>query len=449
MPSTPPPSAPPVAIGEIVAGKYRVERVLGQGGMGVVVAAMHEQLGQRVAIKMLLPEAKANANAVARFMREARAAAAIRGQHVSRVLDVGELEGGAPYIVMEYLEGHDLAETILERGPLGADEAVSYLLQACEAIAEAHSVGIVHRDLKPSNVFVTTGPDGTPLVKVLDFGISKALLAASGEDKLTTTSSFVGSPVYSPPEQLLRAHDVDGRADIWALGTILFEALAARPPFTGDSVMHIASKIFHDPPASLAALRPELHPDLCAVVMKCLSKGPEDRYQDVSELARALAPFAPHSNSADRVARIVAASSRSGSRAAALADTAQAVQIPSGETPHALVRARTPAPAGAQRRWVAIAVGAGALGVVAAVVGLSVGRGSGDALREEARPMGATAAPPPATSLAPEPVELPALEAVTPPAAEAGVGTGASSAPAARVPAGPAPKKNPLNVGVK
>ena len=146
-------------------------------------------------------------------------------------------------------------------------------------------------------------------MKVLDFGISKALLSSGGEGTLTTTSSFVGSPVYSPPEQLVRAHDVDGRADIWSLGTILFEALAGRPPFVGDSVMHVASRIFNEAPTPLAELRPELPPELCAAVMRCLRKKPEDRFPDVSELAQALAPFAPaHSVSAERVARIVGAS---------------------------------------------------------------------------------------------------------------------------------------------
>src|SRR5450631_1475295 len=186
----------PVPVGELVAGKYRVERVIGRGGMGVVVAAMHEKLRQRVAIKMLLPEARASQNALTRFLREARAAASIRGEHVARVLDVGELEEGAPYIVMEYLEGRDLAAILADGGPLPPEEAVGYLLQACEAIAEAHGAGIIHRDLKPSNIFLTLRPDGTPLVKVLDFGISKALLATAGEGTLTTASSFVGSPIY-------------------------------------------------------------------------------------------------------------------------------------------------------------------------------------------------------------------------------------------------------------
>src|SRR6185369_9371107 len=159
--------------GDVVAGKYRVERVLGKGGMGVVVAAEHTVLRQKVAIKFLLPEAMQRKGAAERFEREARAASAIQNEHVARVTDVGVLETGAPYMVMEYLTGKDLGELIRERGKLPIPEAVDYLLQASEAIAEAHALGIIHRDLKPANLFVTTRPDGTPLVKVLDFGLSK------------------------------------------------------------------------------------------------------------------------------------------------------------------------------------------------------------------------------------------------------------------------------------
>jgi serine/threonine-protein kinase len=443
MSSTPPP--PPVAIGELVANKYRVERVLGRGGMGVVVAALHEQLAQRVAIKMLLPEAEASPNALARFTREARAAATIRGEHVARVLDVGELPGGAPYIVMEYLEGRDLAQTLTDRGTLPPEEAVSYVLQACEAIAEAHAAGIVHRDLKPSNIFVTTGPDGSPLVKVLDFGISKALLSGSAEGQLTTTSSFVGSPIYSPPEQLVRAHDVDGRADIWSLGTILFEVLAGRPPFVGDSVMHVASKIFNDAPTPLIEVRPELPPELCAVVMRCLRKLPEDRFPDVSALAQALAPFAPaHSVSADRIARIVAASLPP-SQVTALADTVHdsSKVAPSGETPHALVSARTPPIAGS-RRWVVVAVGS-ALAGAAVVVILAMSR----APASSPRPM-----VPPATSIAPDEATVlaPPRGAAPdePPVVEAAPSASASASATAPRMTPPTPtKRNPLSVGVK
>jgi serine/threonine protein kinase len=452
MPSNPPP--PPVPIGELVAGKYRIERIIGQGGMGVVVAAMHEQLGQRVAIKMLLQEAKASPNAIARFMREARAAASIRGEHVARVLDVGELEGGAPYIVMEYLEGRDLSETLAKDGPLMVEEAVSYVLQACEAIAEAHAAGIIHRDLKPSNLFVTSGPDGTPLVKVLDFGISKALLTSGSgtgsENKLTTTSSFVGSPVYSPPEQLVQSSDVDARADIWSIGTILFEALAGRAPFVGDSVMHVASRIFNEAPTPLSELRPDLPPELSAVVMRCLRKRREDRYSDVSELALALVPFAPsHSVSAERIARIVAASMPGSRVAAALADTQHDAKAPSGDTPHALVSAQTPPPVGSRRRTV-LAVAALLVGT-AIVALLAVGRSSPDSparlvpVAPSVVPQAAAVtlvepSPPSATASA----ALPAVEAASPAPSVSPSVTTHVTAPVS-VPA----KRNPLSVGVK
>jgi serine/threonine-protein kinase len=408
---------------------------------------------------MLLPEEKANPNALARFTREARAAATIRGEHVARVLDVGELDGGMPYIVMEYLEGRDLAQTLADRGPLPPDQAAAYVLQACEAIAEAHAAGIVHRDLKPSNLFITRRPDGTPLIKVLDFGISKALLSAGGEGKLTTTSSFVGSPIYSPPEQLVRSHDVDARADIWALGTILFESLAGRPPFVGDSVMHVASRIFNEQPASLAELRPELPAELCAVVMRCLRKRPEDRFQDVRALAAALAPFAPaHSISAERIARIVAAAAADPtSKDVALADTAHA----SGETPHALVSARTPPTSAPRRRAV---VGAVVLGALVAGIAIVLGVGRAPAARngrpagsvDPAPGVGLTSVGAAAVAPAAAPTESVRVEtgpAPSSPAASSSAPPAASSsAPAQTAPARPAagvPKRNPLAVDVK
>ncbi|HMA92739.1 MAG TPA: serine/threonine-protein kinase, partial [Polyangiaceae bacterium] len=237
--------------GSILAGKFRVERVLGQGGMGVVVAATHLQLEQLVAIKFLLPEACAIPNAIARFMQEARAAAKIRSEHIGRVMDVATADDGTPYIVMEYLEGQDLAALLAARGQLPVAEAVGYLLQACEAVSEAHSLGIVHRDLKPANLFLTHRGDGSPLVKVLDFGISKSLAEGSQNANLTGTALIMGSPQYMSPEQVRSAKHVDTRTDIWSLGVIAHELLAGRPPFTADTATALLIQIAVEPPTPL------------------------------------------------------------------------------------------------------------------------------------------------------------------------------------------------------
>jgi len=226
----------PVEIGQVLAEKYRVERVLGAGGMGVVVAAHHLQLELEVAIKFLRGEALMDGEAVARFQREARAAVKLKSEHVARVLDVGTLASGSPFLVMELLDGLDLG-TLIESGEkIATGDAVDYVLQASEAVAEAHSLGIVHRDLKPRNLFLTTRVDGRPLVKVLDFGISKLLEgAAEGANfTLTSTTDIVGSPSYMSPEQLRSARTVDERTDIWSLGVVLFELLTAKLPFDGE-----------------------------------------------------------------------------------------------------------------------------------------------------------------------------------------------------------------------
>jgi len=230
-----------LAPGTLLAGKYRVERVLGQGGMGVVVAAQHIHLEERVAIKLMLAEAAFSAEAVARFVREARAAAQLESAHVAKVSDVGTLEDGRPYMVMEYLDGHDLANVLAANGPLPLQDAIDYLLQASEAIAEAHSIGIVHRDLKPANLFLTRRRDRTPQVKVLDFGISKVSGSArsSSDNALTRTSTLMGTPLYMSPEQMTSVRDVDARSDIWALGIILFELLTGAPPFVGETLPQV------------------------------------------------------------------------------------------------------------------------------------------------------------------------------------------------------------------
>jgi serine/threonine-protein kinase len=300
------PDNAPVQAGEIIDEKYRVDRILGAGGMGVVVVATHLELDQQVAIKFLLPAVAKNAEAVARFAREARAAAKIQSEHVTRVIDVAKLPNGAPYIVMEYLEGEDLEHALEKQGSLPIERVVDYLLQALEALAEAHVAGIVHRDLKPANLFLARRADGSSVVKVLDFGISK--LVRGKDPQITTTSVQIGSPLYMSPEQLRSSKDVDARSDIWAVGIILHELITGDAPFVGDTLPEIITSILMEPPLSMRLRRPDVPAELEAVVRRCLEKLPEARFASVGELAVALTPFGPERSrmSIERIVRVVA-----------------------------------------------------------------------------------------------------------------------------------------------
>jgi serine/threonine-protein kinase len=287
--------------GFVVAGKYRVERVIGEGGMGVVVAATHVELDQQVAIKFLLPEAMRHPEVVERFLREAKVAAKVKSEHVARVSDVGSVTGkagdtdGVPFIVMEYLEGSDLAAMIAASGRLPLDEACEIGLQACEGLAEVHAAGIVHRDLKPSNLFVTRRSDGSPCVKLLDFGISKLSVPSgdsSGDPALTATATIMGSPSYMSPEQLRSTKEVDARTDVWALGAVLYEAMTGKPAFRGETVPQVCFLIGSEDPAPPSTLRAEIPAELERVLLACLDKKAETRATLV-DLARALVDLAP------------------------------------------------------------------------------------------------------------------------------------------------------------
>jgi serine/threonine-protein kinase len=362
-------SAAGVREGDILAGQYRVERVLGIGGMGVVVAAHHIQLDEKVALKFLLPEALGNAEAVARFAREARAAVKIKSEHVARVMNVGTLPNGAPYMVMEYLDGRDLDAWLRERGPLPIGQAIEFILQACEALAEAHALGIVHRDLKPANLFCVRRSDGRLSIKVLDFGISKmSQFGGSVAGAKTHASALMGSPLYMSPEQMRSARDVNSQTDIWAIGIVLFELFTGKTPFMGESLPEVFHRVGSEPPPPLRELRPEVSVGLERVILRCLEKNREQRFSSVAELALALLPFAPQGAKAsvERISGII--------QAAGLSANALAV----GASPHASgtrVSSGTLQPMGrttvGARRGRSIAIGAGVFGALAVVVGVT------------------------------------------------------------------------------
>jgi len=300
---------PGIREGETLAGKYRISSVIGAGGMGVVFAAHHLHLDEKVAIKVLHPNVVGVAEAVDRFVREARSVVKIKSEHVVRVTDVDRLPDGSLYMVMEYLEGLDLAEWLLQRGALPISQSVDFVLQACEAAAEAHALGIIHRDLKPGNLFCVSRSDGQPLIKVLDFGISKAISSSGAgfNPGITGTNVMLGSPLYMSPEQMHTPRDVDARTDIWALGVILYELLTSKLPFDGESVAEIWAQVNTHPPAPLSALRPGVPKGLEAIILKCLEKDRENRFANVADLAIALATFGPKSsrNSAERISRVL------------------------------------------------------------------------------------------------------------------------------------------------
>jgi len=425
--------------GSILLGKYRVDRIIGVGGMGAVVGARHLQLDERVAIKFLLPEMLQHEEVVQRFLREARAAIKIRSEHCVRVLDVGTLENGAPYMVMEFLEGQDLSQ-LLEghRGALPIPDVIDWVLQACEALAEAHQIGIVHRDLKPANLFLTRRADGTASVKVLDFGISKQ--AASGADAgVTKTQAVLGSPRYMSPEQMRSTKDVDARADVWALGAVVHELIAGVPPFDAETMTALCAAILQDNPKPMGATRPEVTPELEMAVRGALEKDRDRRYRNVAQFAAALAPFGGLTSraSAERIARVLGVQ---GPGPGGLSNSqpmlgASAMASTTGGAVATNASAKPPTAA-----IVAVSSIAG-VALIAVIIGLVALRKHGPAAAATVPSATATTSvaaaqpPPPAVSLPP-----PADSAPDPSASVAtGASTVPSSAPAGAVPPGHPP----------
>jgi len=301
-------AGPPMPVpGDVIADKYRIDAVLGRGGMSVVYRATHLALEQQVAIKVLSAEAVLLPEYVVRLKREARAVSRIRSEHVARVHDIGELPGGGvPYLVMECLDGSDLAAVLVRRGPLPVQLAVECVMQACEALAEAHALGIIHRDLKPANLFLGEAVDGSTCVKVLDFGISR-MSRRHGLSSLTDPGTVLGTPSYMAPEQMEGSEAVDARSDIWALGTILYELLVGKPPYSGDSLPQIFVKIMRSPTPRPSAMRVGVRSGLDEIVERCLEVDPADRFQTVAELAWALSALGAPSgrDSAARISRVL------------------------------------------------------------------------------------------------------------------------------------------------
>jgi serine/threonine protein kinase len=292
-----------VTVGQVFQAKYRVDSIIGHGGMGVVAECTHLALNERVAIKMLRQDVLSDNDAVQRFIREAQAAVKLKSEYVARVSDVGTADNGTPYMVMEFLEGHDLGELLKQRGTLPVQWAVDLMLQTAEALCEAHSLGIVHRDVKPTNLFVTWRPDGSSLIKVLDFGISKSPMGT--DMHLTQTQSLLGTPAYMSPEQMRSARLVDHRTDIWSLGTVFYEVLEGRKPFEAESFSEMCVKVAVDPPTPMQNTPPPLQ----QVILRCLAKSHDQRYANMAEFARDLVPFAadPHAaqNLVERMLRML------------------------------------------------------------------------------------------------------------------------------------------------
>ena len=277
--------------GQVLDGKYALGRVLGEGGMGVVYEAMHLRLRQKCAIKILQPGVLKNDQVVARFEREARAAATIKNPNVVQVLDVDVTPQGLPYMVMELLQGHDLAEELDQRGQLSVAEASAYGITTCAALAQAHAKGIIHRDLKPSNLFLCEDDEGRRVLKLLDFGISK-IKDEKEAAEVTSSITVIGTPFYMSPEQVRSLRSVDHRTDVWALGVVIYQLLTGNVPFGGSATAVVAA-IAADPVRPPREIRSDIPEKLEMVIMTALEKDPARRFQDVRAFAEALLPFAP------------------------------------------------------------------------------------------------------------------------------------------------------------
>jgi serine/threonine-protein kinase len=398
------------SVAEVIDGRYLVHDVIGEGGMAVVLSATHLQLDALVAIKFLRPELRDHPESVERFLQEGRASAGIRSEHVARIHDVGEGQYG-PYLVMEHLRGRDLEAVVRDDGPLSVNRAVDYMLQACEAIAEAHSLGVIHRDLKPSNLFLEKRTDGSEFVKVLDFGISKVTRGSSRPAaRMTNPALLMGSPAYMSPEQANSARDVDARTDVWALGATLYELLTGRPPFGDGPSQTLWLRTLTERPEPISRVRPDVPRALDEAIARCLAPKLHDRYSSVAELARAIAQCGTSDGrtSAGRIARI-----------SGISGISDGWEIASWSRRTVRLRARDllEAPQGRAigARWSGFVMAAA---LVASAAGLVVWRCDTTLVRARAAASGASFAAQPTTFIAPTAPHAPEVRAAGAPARE-------------------------------
>ncbi len=279
-------------VGSVVAEKYRIDRLIGRGGMGAVFQATNLTIGKRVALKFLDRDATRDRDAFERFQREARAASVVESAHIVQLFDSGTAEDGRPFLVMELLAGEDLRSRLKREQKLPVELAVGVLKQILRALVRAHAAGIVHRDLKPDNVFLCERDDGALFVKIVDFGISK-LTAASTVDTLTRRGTVLGTAYYMSPEQAQAFSDVDGRTDLFSAGAILFESLSGRPPHTGPTYESVLVAICTKDAPDLRELEPAVPEELAQIVARALSREREQRFQRAEEFLAALTTLMP------------------------------------------------------------------------------------------------------------------------------------------------------------
>lgn len=440
-----------ISEGDTIAGRYVVERVLATTTHEIVVHARHLELGQRVMLRFLTASAASSPEAVVRFQRGARKAREMRSESGERVIDFGRLANGVPYRASELPSGPSLAEIMRVRGALPVIEAVDIVMTACEPVAEAHASGIMHRSLNPSNIYLERRPDGTSLVRVLDFGVSDPLepdWAVSDEVSVAAARASSDSLPYASPEQIRNPSAVDARADVWALGVILYELLAGARLFHAENPLGMLAMIAADEPAPLQTLRDDVPPDLEVLVLSCLEKDPDSRPRSVVDLVLALASFASTEAqvSAARVARIVTRSTRPP------AFPSQRPSFQASQRPSALVRTRPPSRLPSQpltltipdaRGWGTLVAGA-AIGLAVALVPVLLLRSSPQPGQAPAAAATVVAPPPVATVVVPPPPALvPAPVATAPVAAAPVLAAPVAAAPVAVAPAArvePAPQ---------